>query len=105
MRDLARLGRGECPRTSLRRARPPHKAVSGGAGLRKPSASRRRAATVTFLSSSTGGGPSPRPRATSSRPERRDLAASTTRLRPVVAPVVAPAAVPLRAVDDLELLE
>ena len=73
MHDLARLGRSRLPEP-------------GGAGSRKPSASRRRPVTVTFLSSSSGDGPPARPRAASSRPERRDLTTST--ITPVVDAVV-----------------
>ncbi len=60
LRDLACLGREPLP-------------DAGTAGLRKVSASRRRAATDA---SSIAGVPPPRPRATSSRPEAGDLVAS-----------------------------
>src|SRR5205814_7545148 len=65
LRDLAGLGRS--------RPAPP-----GGAGPRRPSASRRRTGADA---SSIAAGTSPRPRAASSRPGSDDLVASTIRVR------------------------
>src|SRR5712691_10845579 len=80
LRDLACLGRGQ-------------PTDAGGAGLRRPSASRRRAAADT--ATGIGDVTSPRPRAASSRPETDDLTSSaisipvTPNQKPLAAVVMA----------------